>query len=216
MRARGLSPCFSRRTRSEASSDGGGAVDDAARVAGGVHMLDRLGLRIALRARADRASRPFGPSGRLRPCATKAGLSAASPSAVVSARGNSSRSSATVRRSRGRSRRRATWRSGPLRWRARRPCCDAARSASTLVAREALERGDEVGADALRHLENALAQVQVVAVLTAAVSAHRRRATCSRRRRRRTRSIAPEATPIGAEVDRLQARAAEAVERHSR
>ncbi len=75
--------------------DGRGAVDEAARVAGSVHVLDRLGLRVA--KQRDLIERlAVGPDGggaharRTRPRA------APSPSSVVSARGFSSWASAIL------------------------------------------------------------------------------------------------------------------------
>ena len=116
--------------------------------------------RLAVRSRRRRAQPLEGRRG-----------APASPSAVVSGRRNSSRSSTTAPVSGSRTAKSARPKRHS-RLRLRRLLLRAKGEGVQLLAREALQRGDQVGADPLRHLEVLAAQVRVDAVLPAAVAAH--------------------------------------------
>ena len=153
MRAAGLEPVRLDVVRG-GEEHGRGAVDDAAGVAGGVDVVDLRDLRVGGGGRSRPASRRPGPTG-VAPRATKEGASAGE------ALGGGVRPRVLVlveeqrRRSRGRAPATGCARSGSRAGAAAARRWDCEGEGVDVVAGEALEGGDEVGADALRHLEEA-------------------------------------------------------------
>ena len=135
---------------------GAGPVDDARRVAGVVHVLDGLDLRVRLPAHLVEAS-ARSPGTRSRPISSNDGVSLASPSSVRAGPGElvaiEGDGAVRVRGSAPR-----CGRSGlrPWPWRPAAGCASGERI--DVVAVEALDRGDQVGRDALGHEREPLAQ----------------------------------------------------------